>query len=263
MTFAIVGGGPTGVELTGALCELKKHVLPNDYPELDLRRMRVILVESGDDVLQNMAKENRDKSKEYLKELGAEIWLNTRVIKYDGTNIETFSGKGLKSANLIWTAGVKGVIIDGLGAESIQRSRFVCDEFNRVKGYDNVFAVGDVALQTHEEQYKNGHPQVAPVAMQHGQLLAKNILNLIAQKPLEQFKYWDKGSMATVGRNRAVVEVGKLRFGGFFGWVTWMGLHLLMLVGFRNKVVVFINWIWNYINYDRNIRLIIRPYNRK
>lgn len=263
MTFAIVGGGPTGVELAGALCELKNHVLPADYPELDLRKMRVILVESGKEVLQNMLPENQVKSLSYLKDLGTEVWLDVRVTKYDGRIVYTAGGKEISTYNLIWTAGVKGQVIGGLPEESAIRGRYVCNEINQIKGFENIFAIGDVALQQHEEKYPKGHPQVAPVAMQQGQLLSKNILSLIQQKPLMPFSYFDKGSMATIGRNKAVVQVNNMKFGGFFGWLVWMGLHLLMLVGFRNKIVVLINWIWNYINYDRNIRLIIRPYEQK
>lgn len=263
MTFVIVGGGPTGVELAGALCELKHHVLPADYPELDLRKMRVMLVESGKEILQSMLPANQQKSLDYLKKLGAEVWLDTRVTKYDGNLVQTASGKEIYTANLIWSAGVKGQTIEGLPSEVVARGRFICNEFNQVKGTENIFAIGDVALLQHETLYPNGHPQVAPVAMQQGQLLAKNIIHKIEGKQLKPFTYFDKGSMATIGRNKAVVQIQNMKFAGFFGWLVWMGLHLLMLVGFRNKIVVLINWIWNYINYDRNIRLIIRPYERK
>jgi NADH dehydrogenase len=263
MTFVIVGAGPTGVELAGALSELKKHVLPEDYPELDLRKMRVLLIESGKEVLQSLLPENQQKSLLYLKELGVEVWLNVRVTKYNGYTVYTATGKEITTANLIWTAGVKGNIIEGFEENTIVRGRYLCNQFNQIEGYENIFAIGDVALQKHEEKYPNGHPQVAPVAMQQGQLLARNITNQLQQKEMKPFNYFDKGSMATIGRNKAVVQVGKMKFGGFFGWLVWMGLHLLMLVGFRNKIIVLINWIWNYLNYDRNIRLIIRPYEPK
>jgi NADH dehydrogenase len=260
MNFVIVGGGPTGVELAGALCELKKHVLPNDYPELDFRRMRVILVESGDCLLQAMNETNRDKAVTYLKELGAEVWLNTRVTKYDGKIATTGSDKVLQTANLIWAAGVKGVLIEGISKEAIvPGGRIQVDEINRIKGYDNIFAIGDVACMI-TEQTPRGHPQVAPAAIQQGALLAQNILHLIHKEATKPFVYNDKGSMATVGRNRAVVQVGKIHFGGFIGWVTWLLVHLMSIVGFRNRVVTLFNWIWNYISYDRNIRLIIRPF---
>ena len=262
MNFVIVGGGPTGVELAGAICELKKHVLPNDYPELDFRKMRVILVESGNALLQNMIEANRNKAVVYLKELGAEVWLNVKVIKYDGSEITTASGKLIHTANLIWAAGVQGQIINGINTEMITPARrILVDEVNRVKGYENIFAIGDIACMV-TEKYLRGHPQVAPVAIQQGHLLAKNIINLIHGKATKPFDYFDKGSMATVGRNKALVEIGKFHFGGFFGWVTWLFVHLMSIVGFRNRVVTLFNWIWNYVSYDRNIRLIIRPYNR-
>ena len=260
MNFVIVGGGPTGVELAGALCELKKHVLPNDYPELDFRRMRVILVESGDRLLQNMKEANQQRAVKYLKELGTEIWLNTKVTKYDGHIATTGPDKSLHTANLIWAAGVKGVIMDGIAADLITPSkRIIVDEINRVKDSDSLFAIGDVACMITPDTPR-GHPQVAPVAIQQGNLLAKNILHLIAKEETNPFKYFDKGSMATVGRNRAVVEIGKFTFGGFFGWVTWLLVHLMSIVGFRNRLVTLFNWVWNYLSYDRNIRLIIRPF---
>jgi NADH dehydrogenase len=262
MTFVVVGGGPTGVELAGALCELKKHVLPNDYPELDLRKMRVILVENSAEILSAMSEINRTKAKQYLNDLGCELWLQTGVAKYNGREIETRDGKLLQTSNLIWAAGIRGVLIDGLPAECVTpRGRIIVDEYCKVKSTENVFAIGDVAMMQ-QVVFDSGHPQIAPVAIQQATLLAKNIVNLNTQQDLEKFNYYDKGVMATVGRNRAVVEAGSLKFGGFVGWFTWMALHLMLLVGFRNKIVVFVNWLWNYINYDRNIRLIIRPFVR-
>lgn len=263
MTFVVVGGGPTGVELAGAISELKRHVLPNDYPELDFRKMRVILVENGAEVLQAMNEANRLSAKQYLEELGCEVWLNTGLTKYDGTVAETKTGKQLRTLNLIWTAGIKGVVPQGLSAAAVNpRGRILVNELCEVKGLPNVYAIGDVACMA-TEQYPNGHPQVAPVAVQQGNLVAKNIIRQLQAKAPLPFQYFDKGSMATVGRNRAVVEVKKFRFGGFLGWLTWMALHLMLLVGFRNRMVVFVNWLWNYLSYDRNIRLIIRPFERK
>lgn len=263
MTFVIVGGGPTGVELAGALCELKKHVLPNDYPELDFRKMRVILMESGNELLQMMAVENQQRAKTYLEELGAEVWLQTGVAKFNGSIVETRNGKQIHSVNVIWAAGIKGEVVDGLSIESINnRKRLITDEQCRVAGYENIYAIGDVACMV-QEKFPNGHPQVAPVAIQQAELVAENFIRGQKKQPLKTFSYLDKGTMATIGRNRAVVELGKLKFGGVMGWMGWMALHLMLLVGFRNKVVVFINWLWNYINYDRNIRLIIRPFKKE
>ena len=260
MNFVIVGGGPTGVELAGAICELKKHVLPNDYPELDFRRMRIILIESGDTLLANMCETNRKKAVQYLHDLGTEVWLNTKVIKYDGRDVTLGSGKPLQTSNLMWAAGVKGVTIDGIDQSVLTPAkRYQVDDINRIKGYSDVFAIGDIASMV-TEKYPRGHAQVAPVAIQQGYLLAQNIVSLIGKKETKPFEYFDKGSMATVGRNKALVEVGKLNFGGFFGWVAWLFVHLMSLVGFRNRVMTLFNWIWNYVSYDRNIRLIIRPY---
>jgi NADH dehydrogenase len=260
MTFVIVGGGPTGVELAGAISELKRHVLPNDYPELDFRKMRVILLENGGEVLQAMSEVNRINAKTYLEELGCEVWLNTGLASYDGTIAYTKTGKELLTYNLIWTAGIKGVVPEGISADAInQRGRIIVNEFCNVSGTENVFAIGDVAVMRSEE-YPNGHPQVAPVAIQQGRLVAENLIRQLKGKQSVAFSYFDKGSMATVGRNRAVVQVRKLSFGGVLGWLVWMLLHLMLLVGFRNRIVVFVNWLWNYISYDRNIRLIIRPF---
>jgi NADH dehydrogenase len=262
MTLVIVGGGPTGVELAGALCELKRHVLPNDYPELDFRKMRVILIENSGELLQMMDEDNRKRAKKYLEELGCEIWLNTGVTKYDGNTAGTSTGKELHTVNLVWAAGIKGVLPEGLKPESInKRGRILTDDYCKVKGTENVFAIGDVACIVQEE-YPNGHPQVAAVAIQQGELIAANIKRMFRKTAPKKFSYYDKGTMATVGRNRAVVEIGKITFGGALGWLAWMALHLMMLVGFRNKIVVFINWVWNYANYDRNMRLIIRPFTK-
>lgn len=263
MTFVIVGGGPTGVELAGAISELKRHVLPNDYPELDFRKMRVILVENGGEVLQAMNESNRLSAKQYLEELGCEVWLNTGLAKYDGNIAETKSGKQLRTLNLIWTAGIKGVVPAGIALESINaRGRILVNDYCVVKGTTNLFAIGDVACMV-SDQYPAGHPQVAPVAIQQGQLVAKNIIRTLKNELPKPFSYFDKGNMATVGRNRAVVEIKKFHFGGILGWLAWMALHLMLLVGFRNRVVVFVNWLWSYLSYDRNIRLIIRPFERK
>ncbi len=263
MTFAVVGGGPTGVELAGALSELKKHVLPNDYPELDFRKMRVLLIENGGGVLQMMNDANSKKAMQYLEELGVEVWLNTGLKNYDGQKAETSTGKTIFTQTVIWAAGIKGAIIKGLPPESLNpRGRILVDEYCSVKGIEGVFAIGDVACMSTDE-YPNGHPQVAPVAIQQAELIAANLQKKFKGWTLDRFKYFDKGTMATVGRNKAVVQAAGFHFGGFAGWFVWMALHLMLLVGYRNRIVVFINWLWNYFSYDRNIRLIIRPYQRK
>jgi NADH:ubiquinone reductase (H+-translocating) len=263
MTFAIIGGGPTGVELAGALCELKRHVLPHDYPELDMTRMRVLLVESGDTILQNMSSQHQSQAMTYLKELGAELSLNTRVTAYDGMIAQTASTDIIATANLIWAAGVKGVSMPGLPSEVIlPNGRIKTDAINRVLGLKAIFALGDIACIV-SELTPRGHPQVAPVAIQQGKLLASNIMAMIAGSITRDFVYGDQGSMATIGRNRAVAEIGRVHLSGIAGWMVWMLVHLMSIIGYRNRVVILINWIWNYINYDRNIRLIIRPFSPK
>lgn len=263
MSFVIVGGGPTGVELAGAMGELKNHVLPNDYPELDVRRMQIHLIEAGNKLLPGLSKESSDKSLKYLKKLGVNVWLDTMVTSYDGDIVNTNTSKTLNAKNLVWSAGVMGNSIEGLSKESFNKSgRLFVNHFNQVKGFKDVFAIGDIACLA-EEAYANGHPMVAPVAMQQGVLLAKNLMKLESGKSLQKFVYNDQGSMATIGRNKAVVELAKFKWHGAFAWFIWMFVHLISLVGFRNKTIVLVNWLWNYFNYDRGIRLIIRPFKRE
>ncbi|MGC1244062.1 MAG: NAD(P)/FAD-dependent oxidoreductase [Chryseosolibacter sp.] len=261
MDYVIVGGGPTGVELAGAMAELKRHVFPKDYPELDVTKMDIHLVEATPRLLNGMSEIAGKKALEYLTGMGVQVHLNSAVKSYDGSDVVFSTGQKLSSKTLIWAAGVKGNPVHGLPAETLGRaSRLAVDEFNRVKGYANVFAIGDVAVMSGDPQYPNGHPMMAPPAMQQGELLAENIDRLVHQKPLKPFRYKDKGAMATVGRNKAVVDLKKLRFQGFFAWFVWMFVHLLSLIGFRNKVIVFINWFVSYFSYDKSNRLIIaRP----
>ncbi len=262
MNFVIVGGGPTGVETAGALAELKMHVLPSDYPDLDLRRMQINLVESNERVLSSMSEQASEMSDSFLKEMGVVIRTNDAVVSYDGHYAKLRSGKVLESANLIWTAGVKAATFKGLEkTEFVRGGRIKVDEYNVVSGYTNIYAIGDVAAMITEE-YPNGHPGVAQVALQQAKNLSKNIISILNGRKLKAFRYFDMGSMATVGRNKAVVDLPFIRFQGFFAWFVWMFLHLLFLVGFRNKMVVLINWIWNYFSYDRGTRLIIRPYRK-
>lgn len=260
MNIVVVGGGPTGVEMAGALGELKKHVLPADYPDLDLRQMNIHLIESGGALLGVMSPVSGQKAHEFLKKFGVNVWLDTFVTHYDGNTVTFKDGRTLSAKTLIWAAGVMADTVSGLAADSLARGqRIITDEFSRVKGYDNIFAIGDVAAMTSEKTPK-GLPMLAPVAMQQGQLLAKNLQALLNDKPMRPFTYFDKGTMATVGRNRAVVESMGIKTQGFMAWFMWMAVHLMTLVGFRNKLVTLVNWTWSYFNYDRGIRLIIRPY---
>ncbi len=261
MDFVIVGGGPTGVELAGAMAELKRHVFPRDYPELDVSQMDIHLVEATGRLLNGMSDVAGKKALEYLGRMGVQVHLNAAVKSYDGMEVALSTGEKLITRTLIWAAGVKGNPVEGLDVAALTRgSRLKVDEYNRVTEYDNVFAIGDVALMAGDPLFPNGHPMMAPPAMQQGQQVAENIRRLIRKQPMKPFRYKDKGAMATVGRNKAVVDLGKVRFQGFFAWFVWMFVHLLSLIGFRNKVFVFINWFVSYFSYDKSNRLIIaRP----
>jgi NADH dehydrogenase len=263
LNFVIVGGGPTGVETAGAIAELKKHVLKNDYAELDINKVNIYLIEGSPELLGPMSKQSQIKSQKFLEELGVTVYTEARVKSYDGKTLSLADGGSIRSSTVIWSAGVKGVVIDGLKPEcTVRGNRLKVDQINRVECYQNIYAIGDVAAMITDET-PNGHPGVAPAAIQQGKLLAKNLISIIEGKPTENFKYFDKGSMATVGRNRAVVDLGKIHFQGIFAWFTWMFVHLMTLVGFRNKLVVFVNWVWSYFSYDRGTRLIIRPFLKK
>jgi len=259
--FVVVGGGPTGVEVSGALGELKKHVLPKDYPDIDFSIMDLHLVDAGPRLLAGMSEKAGAKALEYLKGFDVNVKLNTVVKSYDGRDVVLSDGTVIPAKTVIWAAGVKGNIIDGLPEGAIERGRILVEDFNQVKGLKNVYAIGDIALMK-TENYPNGQPMVAPVAIQQGQQLAKNLIRASKGQEQKIFKYRDKGSMATVGRNRAVVDMPKFTIGGFFAWLIWMFVHLLSIVGFRNKLVVFSNWVWNYFTYDRGTRLIIRTFVR-
>lgn len=260
MNIVIAGAGPTGVELAGALGELKQKVFPKDYPELDLTQMNVYIVQSGDRVLPMLSEKSSLKAKKYLEQLGVTVVLNTRVLDFFGDYVQTNTGQDLIARTLIWTAGVIGNPVQGLGAEAVNKGgRIEVDAFNKVKGYNNVYAVGDVASMVTED-FPRGHPMVAPAAVQQGAHLAKNIMSEINGLPMKPFVYKDKGAMATVGKNKAVVEVGKLKFGGSPAWFVWMLVHLMSLVGFRNKLVTLFNWTKNYFSSDRGIRLIVTPF---
>lgn len=261
MNVVIAGAGPTGVELAGALGELKRSVFPKDYPELDLSKMNIYLVQSGDRVLPMLSAKSSERAKKYLEKLGVTVVLNTRVLDFFGDYVQTNTGQDIIARTLIWTAGVTGNPVNGLVTGAIGRGdRIQVDEFNQVKGMQDVFAIGDVCSMVTED-FPNGHPQVAPVAMQQGKLLGHNLIRKICDnKPLKPFKYKDKGAMATVGKNKALVEMGRMKIGGAVAWFIWMVVHLLSLVGFRNKLVTFMNWVRNYFNSDRSMRLIITQF---
>jgi NADH dehydrogenase len=263
MRIIMSGAGPTGVELSGAFAEFKNGVLRNDYPDLNPDFMEIHLLDGADRVLPPFSKKASAKALKYLKELGVQVHLNELVTDYDNDTVTTKSGMQLETATFIWSAGVTGSHPTGFKEEMISEKgdRLKVDLFNKVEGTANVYAVGDIALMKTED-FPNGHPQVAQPAIQQGQNLAKNFIRLANGKEMKPFSYFDKGSMATVGRNRAVADIGKFTLGGFLAWFAWLGVHLYFLVGVRNRIVVFLNWIYNYFNFDRAARLIIRPYKK-
>ncbi|PCJ00433.1 MAG: FAD-dependent oxidoreductase [Flavobacteriales bacterium] len=260
LNYVVAGGGPTGVELAGALGELKKFVLPKDFPELDINSMNIYLVHSRDRVLPMLSDKSSAKAKKYLEDLGVTVVLNTRVLDIQGDYVQVNTAKDIIARTLMWTAGVQGNPVNGLNSEVIDKSnRILVDEFNRIKGYEDIFAIGDIACMISED-FPRGHPMVAPAAMQQGELLAKNIAAITKQKELTPFVYNDKGAMATIGKDKAVVEVGKVRLSGFIAWIIWMFVHLKSLVGYRNKMIATYNWIRGYFTSEKGIRAIIRPY---
>ena len=264
LNFCIVGGGPTGVELAGAFAELKRNVFPKDYRHLNIEEMEIHLFEGSDRLLPPMSEHASKKAAEFLKNLGVQVHLNSMVKDFDGQLLTLNTDETIKTKNFIWTAGVTGAAIPGFDTSILVEhlNRYKVNSHNQVEGYDNIFAIGDIAYMVTDD-YPKGHPQVAQPAIQQGELLADNLERLLEGKPMKAFKYNDKGTMATVGRNKAVVDLSKLKFGGFFAWFIWMFVHLMALVGFRNKVIVFFNWVYNYINYDKAARLIVRPFSPK
>jgi NADH dehydrogenase len=262
--IVIVGGGATGVELAGSLAEMKTHVLPKDYPELHVEEeVDIYLVQSGDALLKGMSEESSGKALKYLEELGVKVLLNSRVTDFDGSKVTFDDGRSIPTQKVIWAAGIKGQPLPGLPEAAITYgNRLSVDRFNRVKGTDCIYAVGDVAYME-EPDFPKGHPQVAQVAIQMGAHLAKNLrLRHLRGEEWEPFHYRDKGSMATIGRARAVVDIPKpdLHFGGLLAWLVWLLVHLFAILGTRNKIFVFLNWLYNYINYNQSLRLIIKPH---
>lgn len=261
MGIVIVGGGPTGVELAGALAELKKDILPIDYPDLDMRVMDIHLLDSNARVLKEMSEKTSTKALAALQEMGVDVHLHTRVIDFDGQKITTESGTELRAAMVIWAAGVKATFPEGLPLETISTGRISVDEFNKVRGLDSVFALGDCATMISEENPR-GYPMLAQPAMQQGELLSRNLAQLVQQKPMTPFVYKNLGTMATIGRNKAVAELKRFSLYGWIAWVAWLLVHVAQLIGFRNKFIVLVSWAQNYLRHSRDLRLIIRPFRR-
>lgn len=266
LTTVIVGGGPTGVELAGAVAEMKRYVLPKEYPELDFSQMTIYLLEGGPKTLGVMSEKSAAQSRKYLEDLGVTVKVNTVVKDYDGNQVILNTGESINSATVIWAAGVKGNVPAGISPELVARgNRIKVDRYNRMEGAGNIYALGDVSYME-TPKYPNSHPQVAPVAMQQAKLLANNLKKIAGNSKalLEEFEYFDKGSMATVGRNLAVVDIPKpkLHFGGIFAWLIWMFLHLVLILGVKNRLFVFMNWIYNYFTHDQSLRLIFKEFNK-
>lgn len=259
MTIIVVGGGPTGVEVSGTLAEMKKQILPKDYPELDFEGMQIRLYQSSKGVLPTMSDQASAKGKEYLESLGVEVIIGERIVDYDGKYAITNKAEKIRTNNLVWAAGIAPKRLDGLEDACYSRSgRILVNTYNQTLLYPEIFALGDLA-EMHAQDYPDGHPQVAQTAIQQGELLAENILRLMQNQPLKDFYYKDLGSMATIGRHLAVVDLPFWRFQGTFAWYVWMFVHLMAILGVKNKLFVFINWLWNYFTYDQSLRLIIKP----
>lgn len=258
LSFTIVGGGATGVELAGALADMKKSILPKDYPEIDFTKMKIHLVDASPRLLFAMSEQASEKAAETLKNRGVIIHQDISVKSYDKPFVELSDGTNIRTRNVLWVAGVKPNSLKGLAETAYNRGRLVVNEYNQVQGYDNIFAIGDTSLLISDKSPK-GHPQVAQVALQMAKRLAKNLNNTTNSNNWEKFTYVDKGSLATIGRNAAVADLGKFRFGGWFAWWLWLWVHILSIVGMRNKVSVFIDWVWSYLNYDVSLRLFIKP----
>jgi NADH dehydrogenase len=264
MTIVVVGGGPTGVEMSGAIADMRRFVFPKDYPELDFSKMKIYLLEGSPKTLGAMSARSSMNSLEYLKRLGVIVMTGTEVKNYDGQKVTMQNGDIIESSMVIWAAGIKGNVPEGIDPALIARgNRIRVDRFNKVIGLQNIYAIGDVAYME-TDKYPHGHPQVASVAIAQASVLADNFLKTDRSQNPKEFEYHDKGSMATVGRNLAVVDIPKpkFHFKGFFAWLIWMGLHLFLLLGVKNRLAVFYNWIYNYITYDQNLRLIFRVFRK-
>ncbi len=257
MNLVIVGAGPTGVELSGAFVEMKTKVLPKDYPHYDFSQLKIILLEGSPNTLNAMSEKSRMWSRRYLEKMGVEVRTSTVVSGYDGHKLELKSGEVIPTQTVIWAAGVQGNVIPGLEQAEMVRARYTVDRHSLVKGYNNIYAIGDISYME-TEKYPQGHPQLANVAINQGRTLAHNFRAKWSGKSQQKFEYKDKGTMATVGKHKAVVELPNFKFQGYFAWMVWMALHLMLILSVRNKIAVFFNWAWRYITGDTSLRLILR-----
>jgi NADH dehydrogenase len=257
LNLVIVGAGPTGVELAGAFAEIKKNVLPKDYPGIDFSRFRIILVEGSKNTLNVMSENARKASRNYLEEMGVELLTETLVKNYNGKTLSFTNGKTIETQTVIWAAGVIGNTLEGIPAEVLVRgNRIRVNRINKVETMQNVFALGDIAFME-TPKYPNGHPQLANVAINQAKVLAKNFSRLVKNRATRDFEYKDLGSMATIGTHKAVVDFTFLKFNGYFAWLIWMFLHLMLILSVKNKLIIFINWSWAYITKNTSLRLIL------
>lgn len=258
LNIVIVGGGATGVEIAGALSEMKRFVLPNDYPDMPGDLLNIHLIEAGNRLLAAMSPDASEHAEKFLREMGVNILLNKRVTDYAGHKVRLEDGTEIPTRSFIWVSGVTAVSLGNMDPSRIGRGgRIKVDEFNCVEGLKNVFAIGDQCLQTSDKNYPNGHPQLAQVAIQQGIWLAENLRRMEKGEPMQPFCYRNPGSMATVGRNRAVADFKHLKMQGWLAWVMWLVVHLRSILGVRNKVIVLFNWIWDYFNYSQSMRMIV------
>lgn len=263
LNIVVVGGGATGVEVSGVLSEMKRFVIPKDYPDLKDEDINIFLIEGSPRLLGGMSTESSGGAEKFLREMGVRVMLNTKVIDYEGDKVILEGGESVLTKTVVWVSGVKAVSFKNIGDDFLARgARIKVNEFNLVKGLPNVFAIGDVCYMT-EPDYPNGHPQVAQVAIQQGKLLAENLQRIEHNQLPKAFHYKNLGSLATIGRNKAVADFRSVKMQGFLAWVVWMTVHLRSILGVRNKLVVLINWVWNYLTYDQSIRLIIFARKRK
>jgi NADH dehydrogenase len=261
--IVIVGGGPTGVELSGSFAEIKRDILPKDYPRIDFSKLQVILIDGSEHTLNNMSEVAKKFSEKYLIKMGVTVKTKVFVKDYDGEILNLSNGEIIKTKNVIWAAGVIGNIIQGINPEIITKTnRYTVNRINKVEGYDNIFAIGDIAYME-TPKYPKGHPQVANVAINQGKILAGNLKAIQYNKPTKEYEYKDLGSMATVGRNKAIVDLPFVSFKGYFAWYVWMFLHLMLILSVRNKLIVFINWALNYFSRNSSLRLILMEDRKK
>lgn len=260
LNIVIAGGGPTGVELAGMLAELGANIARKEYPEIPDYGTHIYLVDAGPVLLSPMSKTAQKEATEVLTKLGVHIILNVAVKDYVDGKVMMADGNTIETCTLIWASGVIAREVPGIPAESIGRGRRVLvDEYNRVKDFNNIFALGDQCLQTTDAKFPNGHPQVAQVAIQQGELLAKNLKKMVSNSELKPFVYNDKGSMAIISKYNAVADLPKFSIKGFFAWFIWLFIHVIPLIGFRSKVELAFSWFFSFITNDPTLRLIIRP----